>query len=166
MSNLAPMMSSAKQDWETPENVLELVRKFFGGQIGCDPCTTEANPTKALSYCAFGHQDGLACSWQGNDKVFMNPPYSRELPKWIAKACRERAGYYGCEIITLTPARTDTRWFRQLEKHSDAICFWHGRMKFKGAKDAAPFPTCLGYFGTRVETFRAVFQPYGWVHIP
>lgn len=53
MNRLAPLMSSAKDDWQTPAEVLELVRKV--GPIVLDPCTTVDNPTGAALIC----HDGL-----------------------------------------------------------------------------------------------------------
>lgn len=42
MGNLAPLMSSAREDWETPDSLLELV-----GPIELDVATKAWNPTRA-----------------------------------------------------------------------------------------------------------------------
>ena len=38
----------------------------------------------------------------------MNPPYGRQIKKWIAKAHRE--SLRGAIVVCLIPARTDTRY--------------------------------------------------------
>lgn len=43
---LAPLMSSEKPDWLTPDVILGLVREV--APIALDPCTTEENPCRAM----------------------------------------------------------------------------------------------------------------------
>jgi hypothetical protein len=43
--------------------------------------------------------------------VFVNPPYGRELPSWVAKAAREVAQGHAQVVLVLMPARTDTRYW-------------------------------------------------------
>lgn len=167
------LLSSDRMDWQTPDDLLELVNMVGG--IAFDPCTTPDNPTKAkLFICPSteeslvaggGHGvggDGLAANWHVDGLVYINPPYGRQLPKWVAKARLEAAG--GAEIIALVPARTDTRWWQKHIAHgADAICFWAGRLKFRGAENSAPFPSALVYFGDRAKAFRRVFTGKGWI---
>lgn len=151
--------SSVKMDWQTPDNLLDLVRQV--GPIALDPCTVASNPTCASEFCT-PEDDGLGFRWgelAGSSLIYVNPPYGRELPKWSAKCVLE--GKAGCEIVLLTPARPDTRWFQDAASTADALLFWRGRLKFKGAKDAAPFPSALFYWGPRVERFRDVFSGKG-----
>jgi hypothetical protein len=138
VNRLAPMMSSVKSDWETPDEVLDLVREVFGGEIDLDPCSVKGNPTGAGEHF-YPPLDGLAMSWHG--RVFLNPPYGRALPAWVKKASTERA-----DTIGLVPARPDTRWFQDWcapPTGADAVCFWRGRLTFKGAPHPAPFPSAL-----------------------
>jgi hypothetical protein len=164
--------SSVKMDWQTPDSLLELVRRALG-YIGLDPCTVRDNPTDAHAICSpeVG-LDGLTTVWAGCGPVYVNPPYGRELPKWVAK-CVEEAGK-GAEIVLLVPARPDTRWFQNAYKLAPApngnhgapwtpptILFWKGRLKFKGAPASAPFPSALFYWGPRADKFRQVFAGRG-----
>ncbi len=152
----AVLHSSVKHDWQTPDAVLDLVRAV--GPIVLDPCTAEENPVRAKHHYT-EDLDGLLMPWSlVPGLVFVNPPYGRALPKWAHKACVE-ALLKGVEIITLTPARTDTRWFTSLVEGCTTVAFWRGRMTFKGAPAPAPFPTCLTYFGPNGTLFSDVFAP-------
>lgn len=144
--------------WQTPDNVLDLVRAF--APIGLDPCTTVDNPVRA-NYFIAPPEDGLVLSWAGLGLVFVNPPYGRALPAWARRMADE--GARGTEIIGLVPARPDTQWFQTYITTATALLFWRGRLKFKGAKDAAPFPSLLPYWGPRVDQFRAIFGRFGWI---
>lgn len=171
----APLMSSRRMDWETPDELLELVGMV--GAISLDPCTTFENPTRARAFIcpstpdesphvvAGGGQgergNGLETPWDVNGLVFVNPPYGRELPRWTAKIRMEAAS--GAEIIALVPARTDTKWWHRHLSKADAICFWAGRLKFRGAEYGAPFPSAIVYFGDRAKAFRRVFTGQGWI---
>ncbi len=155
--------SSVKMDWQTPENVLELVRKV--GPIGLDPCTTRENPTGALALCSPDvGLDGLKLQWAGNSfgaLVYVNPPYGRALGAWVDKCIQEAK--LGAEIILLVPSRTDTRWWHKAANEATCCAFWKGRMTFKGAPSTAPFPTCLFYFGQNWGRFNEVFGDYAFL---
>lgn len=154
----AALLSSEKMDWQTPDNILELVRVV--APIGLDPCTTQENPTDASVFiCPPG--DGLRYEWRRSGLVYCNPPYGSALADWARKMAVE--GKAWTEIIGLVPARPDTRWWHSYIVEADAICFWRGRLKFKGAPSAAPFPSALPYWGPRRDRFREVFGPYGWI---
>jgi phage N-6-adenine-methyltransferase len=158
------LLSSEKHDWQTPDNLLDLVRKCSSsGLIGYDPCTVDGNPCRAICYSR-PDDDGLSTRWWGNGLVYCNPPYSN-VSDWVNKATRESVE--GAEIIMLVPARPDTRWWHDnIAIGADAVCFWKGRLKFKGAPASAPFPSAIVYWGSRVEVFERVFSPYGWVVRP
>lgn len=64
----------------------------------------------------------------GGKRVFCNPPYGRELPKWIKKAHDEAEK--GALVVMLIPARTDTRAFH----HEDGKWFIYGTCIYCGAK--------------------------------
>jgi hypothetical protein len=159
------LMSSKKQDWQTPPEILELVRKI--GPIALDPATTEDNPCEARGFLTVS---GLTSDWRNESYldpadsgtrglIYVNPPYGRALADWATKISHE--GMRGCEIISLTPARTDTKWFRKMTT-ADVMCFWRGRITFVGAKDPAPFPSLVCYWGPKPDRFREVFGSYGW----
>lgn len=80
----------------------------------------------------------------GGYRVFCNPPYGRELHKWVEKAYKEkdRAEL----IVMLIPARTDTKYFHEYIYHKAEIRFIRGRLKFGNAINGAPFPSMLVIF--------------------
>jgi phage N-6-adenine-methyltransferase len=160
VTNLAPLMSSAKMDWRTPTSVLDRVRAI--GEIDLDPCAAADERHWFANYNFHLEHgfDGLSELWTDCGLVFVNPPYGRALPKWVDK-CRWEASNR-TEIVLLVPARTDTRWFPW---SAACVCFWRGRIKFEaeGESNPAPFPSALIYWGPRVDAFRYAFQDAGQI---
>lgn len=153
---MATMTSSEKDDWQTPTEVLDVVRVM--APIGLDPCTTPDNPVGARRFYT-PVDDGLRLAWGPDGLVFVNPPYGRQIRAWVEKCVREAE--HGVEIVALLPARTDTAWWR-IACRADALCFWTGRLAFVGADHPAPFPSVLAYWGDRRKRFVALFGLHGW----
>jgi len=151
--------SSAKHNWQTPQNILDLVR--IVGPIELDPCGGGGSLVDARETYLLPLQDGLVLPW-GKGLVFCNPPYGTALKHWIKKACGEARG--GSEIILLVPSRTDTKWFREAWAWCSMACLWSGRIRFVGARDPAPFPSILFYYGTN-NTFYNAFKDHGIIYI-
>ena len=156
------MMSSAKPDWQTPDIVLERVRAI--APIGLDPCTTDENPVGAPLYYT-PKDDGLTMPWEvGEDGtlVYVNPPYGRAIAPWVRKCDSTLMR----TVVALLPARVDTRWFPW---SADALCFWRGRLKFRGAPAPAPFSSVLAIWAadeSHVERFAWEFRHVGKVIRP
>jgi hypothetical protein len=85
---------------------------------------------------------GLKQQWSG--KVFVNPPYGREIGQWVRKAWEE--SLHGTLVVCLVPARVDTRWWHDYAKKGH-VYFLRGRLKFGGASNSAPFPSAIVTFG-------------------
>lgn len=77
--------------------------------------------------------------------VFCNPPYGREIGKWVQKAYEEAKD--GTTVVLLIPARTDTSYFHEFIYGKAEIRFIRGRLRFEdddgNAADPAPFPSML-----------------------
>ena len=88
--------------------------------------------------------DGLKQDWNGT--CFMNPPYGREIGKWVEKAYNE--SQKGNVIVALLPARTDTKWFHDHIYMMYGVEFelLKGRLKFGNSKNSAPFPSMVVVF--------------------
>lgn len=85
----AALLSSKSNEWETPiEFFKELDEEFH---FTLDPCSTHENAKCEKHFTI--EENGLAQSWKG-ETVFCNPPYGRELPKWIEKCSREAGGVH------------------------------------------------------------------------
>ncbi len=99
--------------WLTPLSLVESLGKF-----DFDPCGYPGHNTAKNMICL--PDDGLLAEWQG--RVWLNPPYGRNIGKWLNKLERYNDG------IALVFARTDTKWFQNLKP--DAIFFIKGRIAF------------------------------------
>jgi site-specific DNA-methyltransferase (adenine-specific) len=117
-------------DWKTPPQIFAELNKEFN--FTWDPCPE--NPGI----------DGLGLTPWGAVN-FVNPPYGRELPKWIKRGYEEFLK--GKTIVFLIPARTDTKYFHEIIlPYAKEIRFIKGRLKFQGAKNSAPFPSMIVIF--------------------
>jgi site-specific DNA-methyltransferase (adenine-specific) len=152
--------SSKKHDHMTPQKVLDLVKKV--NLIRLDPC---ADKDDNNWFALFNFKvDGLNITWHPKEVkglVYVNPPYGRELPKWVNKIIDEAD--LGAEIILLCPARPDTKWWHEAWYSANAFCFWKGRIKFVGSTAGAPFPSALFYWGPNPKKFYQVFSSVGIV---
>jgi site-specific DNA-methyltransferase (adenine-specific) len=106
-----------------------------------DPCATDENH-KCRNWFTKA-DNGLLQDWKG--KVFMNPPYGREIGQWMKKAFEEVANGNAEVVVSLVPARTDTAWWHNFSMKGD-IRFLRGRLKFGDAKSSAPFPSAIIIF--------------------
>lgn len=83
----------------------------------------------------------------GGYSVWLNPPYGREIGKWVQKAWEE-SQKPDTVVVMLLPARTDTAWFHDYCKLGE-ITFVRGRLKFGGSTNSAPFPSMVVVFDNR-----------------
>lgn len=130
------MFSSNTEDWATPQAFFDELNKEF--EFTLDPCATPQNAKCARYYTK--EVDGLAQSWRG-ERVYCNPPYGREIGKWVKKATEEANG--GALVVMLLPARTDTLWFHKYVYKKHEIRFIRGRLHFNEARAGAPFPSMV-----------------------
>lgn len=156
---LAACMSSVRSDWATPDWLVEKVRSFFGGEIELDPCGDGLG--RIATRCFTVEDNGLLRDW-GTKSVYANPPYGRAHNEIWARKITQGARN-AQEIIALTTARTDTKWFVHLAEHCSCVCLVTGRLTFLGAAHGAPFPSAIWYFGPRHEEFRREFADVGLV---
>lgn len=95
--------SSKSNEWSTPQDFFDELNKEFNFDL--DVCASKEN-TKCKKYYN-KDEDGLNRNWNKGVWKWMNPPYGREIGKWIAKASKERM------TVCLIPARTDTKYFHE-----------------------------------------------------
>ena len=142
MSNsMSVHFSSKTNEWATPKDLFARLNDEF--KFTLDPCATPENAKCAKFFTK--EDDGLKQSWEA-ERVFCNPPYGRELGKWVEKAYQSRT--LAQVIVMLIPARTDTKYFHQYiyGKEDVEIRFLKGRLKFGEATNSAPFPSMLVIF--------------------
>lgn len=152
--------SSAKDDWQTPPEIIGLVRKMFT-TIDLDPAANATNNVGAKRYFTPA-DDGLAQDWDAYN-LFLNPPYGRNVTGlWVDKLIAEFEAKRFVSALALLPARTDTRWAQALIERFP-ICFVRGRIRFVGADSGAPFPSMIVHVGYCIYSFRKTFSPIGTV---
>lgn len=153
--NRAVMFSKASDEWATPADLFEALRREF--DLCADAAATAEN-TKFPDYFGLDcGKDALSENWRqfgSLSRFWCNPPYSK-CREFVAKAAAERLR--GVLTVMLLPARTDTRWFHEHLWQTGAggwvgprpgieVRFIKGRLKFGISKDSAPFPSMVVVF--------------------
>ncbi len=134
------LFSSNSNEWATPQALFEELDREF--HFTLDPCSTHENAKCKKHYTA--EEDGLKQSW-GGESVFANPPYGRELYKWVKKGWEESTKP-NTTVVMLIPARTDTRYFHDYILHRSEIRFIKNRLYFNDGDGRAPFPSMIVVF--------------------
>lgn len=134
------LFKSGSTEWETPRDLFDRLDDEFGFTL--DVCANSQN--KKCVKCHSRAIDGLRVPWSG-ETCFMNPPYGREIGKWVKKAYEESRNCT-TKVVCLLPARTDTRWFHDYIYGKAEIRFLKGRLKFGSAKYNAPLPSMIVIF--------------------
>lgn len=139
----AALFSTRSNEWETPHQTFSVLDAEF--HFNLDPCATVANHKCPDYYTK--EDDGLTKDWGGR-RVFCNPPYGREIGKWVKK-CYEESQKPDTLAVMLIPARTDTAYFHDFIYGKAEIRFLRGRLHFNESKGAAPFPSMVVVFRTQ-----------------
>ncbi len=147
MLNRDLMFSNKNNAWCTPRDFFDELNKEF--HFTLDPCCMQKSALCTKFYTP--KEDGLKQSWD-DEIVFVNPPYGREIGKWVKKASEAKGG----TVVMLIPSRTDTRYFHDYIYNKAEIRFIKGRLKFvdmdyEGKEEdrkmsPAPFPSMLVIF--------------------
>lgn len=123
-------------EWETPLDLFQKLDAEF--HFDTDVCATADNAKCKHYYTK--EQDGLKQTWTGT--CWCNPPYGREITKWVQKASESDA-----TTVMLVPARTDTRWFHDYVYGKTEMRFLKGRLKFGGGSLMPRSLACLSFSG-------------------
>lgn len=147
MTNLRGLFSSNRDDWETPQALFDELDARY--HFTLDAASSDDNAKCERHYTA--EDSGLEKTW-GGERVFCNPPYGREIAKWVKKCAQEKGAF----VCLLIPARTDTSYFHDYiyRKPNVRIEFLRGRLKFEQrgkAQQSAPFPSMLVYFNEGIN---------------
>lgn len=136
--NTALMFSSETDLWSTPQDTFDALNEEF--HFTYDVCATDENAKCPLYFTK--EIDAFRHPWTG--VCWMNPPYGREIGRWVQRA------YEACvndltTTVCLLPARTDTRWWHDYCMKGE-IRFIKGRLKFGNQTNSAPFPSAVVIF--------------------
>lgn len=134
------MFSSKTDLWATPQDFFNRLNDEFCFDV--DVCASPENAKCDIFFTK--EQDGLSQSW-GKNICWCNPPYGREIGKWVKKAYTSSEDE-GSTVVMLLPARTDTKWFHEYIYNKSEIRFIKGRLKFGDSKNSAPFPSMVVVF--------------------
>lgn len=147
------MFSSKNNKWCTPRDFFNEINLKYNFNL--DPCCTKKS-NLCKNYFTV-EEDGLKQSWKGF-RAFVNPPYGREIGKWVQK-CYEENIINNVFSVMLIPSRTDTKWFHNFILGKAEIIFIKGRLKFidldyTGKEEdrkisPAPFPSMLVIFNNQ-----------------
>lgn len=157
--------NSGNNEWYTPPEILEAARRALG-DFDLDPASSAiANRTVRASRFFTAEDDALSQPWP-TGRIWMNPPYSRDLlsafiDRFLDAVSRGSSG------IVLVNNATETGWFQRLIGGSDAVCFTAGRIKYltpAGRPENAPLQgQAMIYFGQDRRRFASEMAPFGTV---
>lgn len=133
------------REWATPPEVFLPLHAEFAFTL--DPCSTTQNAKCAKFYTEA--DDGLTKSWAG-ERVFMNPPYGREIYAWTKKAREEAAS--GALVVGLLPASCDLAWWHEDVVGHAEVRYIRGRVRFL---TDGPY-RASGFFASVIVIWRGV----------
>lgn len=109
--------------WETPPEIFDPLNAEF--RFTLDPCCTRETAKCGVFFTET--DDGLSQPWAGH-RVFMNPPYGREIYPWTRKA-RDEAKH-GTLVVGLLPASCDLSWWHEDVVGHAEVRYIRGRVRF------------------------------------
>lgn len=134
-------------EYSTPLKIVEPLIKEFG--LTKDVCASVSNH-KLPDYWT-KEDNALAQFLEGN--CWMNPPFSKDLNKWVRKACND-AKHFGGTKVCLIPVRSNTKWWAEVSQSAE-IRFINGEVNFNNEERGLWLPMCIIIFGeqAKVGTF-------------
>lgn len=107
--------------WFTPKTITKDL-----GEFKLDPCTMSFAPFFHATNNIFHDKGecGLRDVWNSHDRVWLNPPYGKDVDKWLTKL------YHHGNGMALVFSRTETRWAQRHLFLADGINFLKGRISF------------------------------------
>ena len=133
------LLSSKNMCWCTPQDFFDKLNAEFGFVL--DPAATDKTAKCSLYYTP--ETDGLSQSWDRGGAVFCNPPYGREIGKWVQKAFKEAGG--GVSDCFAYPSADGYGIFSRLHLRESGnplrarAATVHGRRRERRRSSALPF---------------------------
>lgn len=167
ISHREALTSNESNEWYTPPEYVDLARLVMG-DIDLDPASNDLAQgwIKAATYYTV-QDNGLYRPWQG--RVWLNPPYSSQVSKWIDKAISDyEAGNITQSILLVKPA-VGSAWYQRLSGQF-ARCEPHKRIRFINAQGIAQSSPVHGnsffYIGQDIHRFHEHFSTIGNIALP
>jgi hypothetical protein len=169
-TNLTPFLHSETNEWYSPLRYIDMVRKVFGGPIDLDPTSCEeANKVIQAKTIFTIKDDTINKDWIG--KIFLNPPYGRNVYDWALKFAIEYDKGNMSEGIILVNSFTSSKCVQFLLSRF-SVCFCNHRIKFynekrkkKTPKDRPLHSNVFFYAGNNKERFKEIFSTIGIVFL-
>lgn len=133
----SPGGADGRTDWPTPTALFECLDKEFG--FVCDLAASSENTL--VPSCFFTEErSALAHAWP-RGPCWLNPPFGSAMLQWAKRVVSEAR--LGSTVVALVPVRSDTGWWHSLVPNATEVRFMRGRLKFRGGKAFAPFPSAI-----------------------
>jgi phage N-6-adenine-methyltransferase len=150
IGNKKNSFASKDIEYSTPISIVQPLIAEFG--ITRDVCASQKNH-KLPDYWT-KDDDAFTMDWVGN--IWMNPPFDRNLAKWVKKASDE-ADKHGGNKVCLIPVRSNTKWWAQYIPKAE-IRFINGEVNFNDEPRGLWMGMCIIIFGeqAKVGTFSII----------
>lgn len=119
--------------WATPQALFGKLDEEFCFDL--DVCAIKEN-AKCDSYFS-PQDDGLAEESTWYNVCWMNPPYGREIEKWMKKAYKSACA--GSTVVALIPNRSNAPWWHDYVMRAKEIRFIKHKVSFEGEAEGVPF---------------------------
>jgi DNA N-6-adenine-methyltransferase (Dam) len=160
----------AHDEWYTPKEIIDPIRKFYGGKIDYDPASCEkANETiQATEFHWLEEQYGdrpYIASYPYLDNIWVNPPYCNGAIKMWIEIASDFANNpdNSCKQIIMLVNRSDAKWYYEfLDNHQGGYYQFRKRIKFingqpEDDKPSSPrYNNDLIYFGNNGLQFQTM----------
>ncbi len=141
--NHTPQFNNAeygkKKNWGTPQSFFDEWNNQFNFDLDA---AADKELTKCVNWFGIDHEDeirrdALVLDWAdyAQSAIWCNPPYGRQLPKFLAKGLEASKQV---PVVFLLPNSTDTRWFHDYCL-PNKVHFIKGRLTFGGYHSPAGF---------------------------
>lgn len=143
IGNKKNSFESKNVEYSTPLPIIRpLIREF---KITKDVCANKENH-KLPDYWS-KEDDALTKDWVGN--CWINPPFDRNLQKWVRKAHKESQINGGTKVL-LIPVRSNTKWWAETMPDAE-IRFINGEVNFNDEKRGLWMGMCIIIFGEQAK---------------
>lgn len=153
------LMTSNRQDWETPKWLFNRLDDIFHFDLdaAADSFSRKCSRYIAPDYGFYGENydatslDAIINPWPNFKTAWLNPPYGPNLLPFMKKV-RDEYHNKDSTIVCLTPARTETKFFRIAWTYARYFIFLYGRLKFEldgVSQQSATYPSVISIFSPR-----------------
>ncbi len=144
------IMTSDKQDWETPQELFDNLNNEFDFEL--DAFASDKNAK--CKHFFTERDDSFQQDWTKYKSIFINPPYTSKVQDEVLKKINDTiSSNWRGVIVLLIPARTDTkRWHDYIFNKADDIRFIKGRLRFEVdgiPRGSSTFPSAVIVYDLR-----------------